>query len=87
LADNLRCKKAIMPMQKLFAGTKRAAPLLLGLWIAFAATSMWAQQQPALPPLGQTLTPDQLEDRSGTHGMEKGRKFYGPVKAARYLGR
>jgi hypothetical protein len=46
--------------QKLFAGSKRAAVLL---WIACAATSAWAQQQPPpLPPPGQTLTPDQLDD-------------------------
>ena len=52
-----------MPIQQLFEGTKRVVVLLLGLWIAFSSTSMWAQQQPPpLPPPGQTLTPDQLDD-------------------------
>ena len=47
-------------LHQLFAGSKRAAVLL---WIACAATSAWAQQQPPpLPPPGQTLTPDQLDD-------------------------
>src|ERR1035437_7369363 len=56
-------KKVTMPIQQLFVGPKRVVVLLLGLWIAFAATSMWAQQQPPpLPPPGQTLTPDQLDD-------------------------
>jgi hypothetical protein len=59
-----------MPIQSRFAPRR---VLLLGLWIASAATSMWAQAQPppqappagpppALPPPGQTLTPDQLND-------------------------
>jgi hypothetical protein len=39
------------------------AALLLGIWIAFAVTPMWAQQQPpALPPPGQALTANQLDD-------------------------
>lgn len=63
MAGNLRRKKATMPIQYPFAGPKRVWALLLGLWIASAATSMWAQQQPpALPPPGQTLTPNQLDD-------------------------
>src|SRR5579863_5482857 len=50
-----------MLIRQLFAGPKRI--LLLGLWIAFVATPFWAQQPPpALPPPGQTLTPDQLND-------------------------
>src|ERR1700730_1624836 len=53
-----------MPTQQLSAGPKRVAVLLLGLWMACAAASLWAQQEqpPALPPPGQTLTPDQLND-------------------------
>src|SRR5579864_4347336 len=52
-----------MPTQQLSAGPKGAALLLLGLWITCATTSLWAQQEPpALPPPGQVLTPDQLDD-------------------------
>jgi hypothetical protein len=50
-------------LQQRFTGSKRAAVLVLGLWLGFAAPSMRAQQQPPpLPPPGQTLTPDQLDD-------------------------
>ena len=56
-------KKVTMPSQHLFAGPPRVAALLLGLWMAFVATSLWAQQQPPpLPPPDQTLTPNQLDD-------------------------
>jgi len=57
-----------MPIHQLLAGPKRIAVLLLGVWMAFAATPVWAQQPPpeapppALPPPGQTLSPDQLND-------------------------
>jgi hypothetical protein len=52
-----------MPIQQLPAAPKRGVALLLGLWIAAMATLIWAQQEPpALPPPGQTLTPNQLED-------------------------
>ena len=50
-------------LQQRFTGSKRAAVLVVGLWLAFAAPSAWAQQQPPpLPPPGQTLSPDQLDD-------------------------
>lgn len=51
-------------LQQRFAGSKRVAVLLVGLGLAFAASSAWAQQQqpPPLPPPGETLTPDQLDD-------------------------
>jgi len=51
-----------MLIRQIFAGPKRV--LLLGLWIASVATPIWPQQQPPpeLPPPGQTLTPDQLND-------------------------
>jgi len=47
-------------LQQRFTGSKRVAALV---WIAIAASSAWAQQQPPpLPPPGQILTPNQLED-------------------------
>jgi hypothetical protein len=50
-------------LQQRFTGSKRAAVLGLGLWLAIAAPSAWAQQPPPpLPPPGQTLSPDQLDD-------------------------
>ena len=50
-------------LQQRFTGSKRAAVLVLGWGLAFAAPSAWAQQQPPpLPPPGQTLSPDQLDD-------------------------
>lgn len=52
-----------MPIRQFSAGPTGVAAFLLGWWIAFAPTSMRAQQQPPpLPPPGQTLTPDQLDD-------------------------
>ena len=48
---------------QLFAGSTRVTILVFGLWLAFAAPSAWAQQPPPpLPPPGQTLSPDQLND-------------------------
>ena len=47
-------------LQQRFAGSKRAAVLL---WVAFAIPSLGrSRQPPPLPPPGQTLTPDQLDD-------------------------
>jgi hypothetical protein len=52
-----------MPIARMFTGPKRVAALLLGLWIAGASAPAWGQQQPpALPPPGQTLTANQLND-------------------------
>src|SRR5579863_4997800 len=52
-----------MLIQRVF--TRRMAAFTIAFWLA-AATSVWAQQQtpgpPALPPPGETLSPDQLND-------------------------
>src|SRR5580698_11144141 len=52
-------------LQQRFTGSKRVSILLVGLGLAFVASSAWAQQTappPTLPPPGQTLTPNQLDD-------------------------
>jgi len=44
---------------------KRVASFTMALWLALAATSLWAQDPPSPPPLpppNQALSPDQLND-------------------------
>jgi Protein of unknown function (DUF3300) len=59
-------RKVTMLIRPVFAPTlKRLASFTLAMWLALAATSLWAQQPPGPPPLpppNQTLTPNQLND-------------------------
>jgi len=55
-----------MLIQPVFtSASKRLASFTMALWLAVAATSLWAQQPPGPPPLpppNQALAPDQLND-------------------------